>query len=175
MTDEMRQGQPGEPGEPGEPGSDGGGAGGTGGHGGRGGSATERRRSSAILIFVVVLALGLSAGTLILIAKVHDNADSIQALERSDARQLRKENRDQTEAILAANEAIAAARRAEYRICIRQMVTRAAMNIDLRHDEPPLRLLDCTPNLKGKPASPLSPAQARAFERTVQRNPGAQP
>lgn len=174
MTGETRQGQPGEPGKPGEPGVGGGGTGGTGGRGGRGGYAVERHRSSVILVFVIVLAIGLSVGTLILAADVNSNTNSIKELERSDARQLRQENKDQTAAILEANKALQAARHAEYRICVRQMINRAAINLDKDRDEPRLPLYDCAPNLIGKAARLLSPAQSRALERHVATTPVSQ-
>ncbi len=69
---------------------------------------------------------------------------------------------------------IQAAHRAEYRICQRQMVNRAAIDLPLGNDEPHLALYDCTPNLKGQPARRLSDSEAQAFEQHVRTTPASQ-
>ena len=71
-------------------------------------------------------------------------------------------------------DAIDAARRAEYRICVRQQINRAAIDLPHQNDEPHLPLYDCTPNLKGKPARRLSPAEATALEDHVRYTPESQ-
>jgi hypothetical protein len=159
-------GEAGQPGQPGEPGYGGGGAGGTGGRDGRGGRVTYR----GIILFVTVVALTLSIGTLLLVHHVDINAGKIGALQRSDAAQgraidaaLRKANAQQDQAIVLI-------RQADYRLCLRQQVTRAAINLDRDLDEPTLPLYDCTPNLTGGKARPFTPSQTRAFIRRMQRS-----
>jgi hypothetical protein len=62
-------------------------------------------------------------------------------------------------------------RGATYRICVRQMRVRIAINQDQFRDEPKLPLYDCTPNLVGKPAKRLNAAQSRALTRKYRSLP----
>lgn len=141
-------GEPGKPGEPGEAGTPPGGAGGAGGAGGRGGSLHDGR-------FTVVVTFFLAVAVVLSIATVVISVNQANLNDRQD-------------------DAIQAAQRAEYRICVRQMINRAAINLDKGSDEPRLPLYDCTPNLSGHSARPLTPTQSRALERRVVTSPTSQ-
>lgn len=121
------------------------------------------RYTRYVLWFFVIVALGLSIGTLLLVNDIHRLEDQNDADARATARALRAENARQDQAIVRA-------RRAEYRLCLRGQVTRAALNIHAARDHHRLvlPLYDCTPNITGGPAARLSPAQTRAFEHYVQ-------
>lgn len=167
--DEM-QGLPGEPGEPGEPGIGGGGAGGHGGRGGRGGhggSYATKRSYRYLLAISTIVAIVLCFTTLVIAHNASVNSDKIKRLQQENRRderaaeaELRKSDKAQLVALLLV-------RQAEYRICVRQMVTRAAMVFDKHHDEPDLKLYDCRPNLVGKAATLLTPAERIALFRTI--------
>jgi hypothetical protein len=99
---------------------------------------------------VVVVAVALGVGLLVLIVRVQQNTDRLQ-------RQ------------------VVAARRAEYRICTRQMVNRAALDTDLTKDEGKLLpLYDCSPNLVGRPARRLTDGEASAYRMKVLATPESQ-
>jgi hypothetical protein len=166
-------GQPGEPGQPGAPGERGGGEGGHGGAGGRGGHAgvSHNGKLIGLLVFVLVVAVGLSIATFIQTSHIDANADAIAALERKDAMQQRQVGVALTLANERQDQQIVNARKAEYRICVRQMVNRAAIDLDKGGDEVGLPLYDCTPNLTGEPARLLTPAQRAAFEHYVRTTP----
>ena len=161
----------GHPGEPGEPGV--GGHGGHGGHGGAGGTVHYR----GLIVFVMIVTVVLSVGTLILLKRVNDNTVRIATVERLDVQALRAADvaRDAvatalTKANQQQNTAIRLIREAEYRICVRQQVVRVAINQDRYHDEPALPLYDCTPNLTGFPARRLTASQAEKFVVRVYRD-----
>lgn len=167
------EGYPGEPGEPGEPGGDGGGAGGRGGRGGRGGkgATTHANRTTAVVMFVLLVAIALSIATLIQTHHIESNADAIAALERKDAKEQRMIGTALTIANYRQDEQIVNARKAAYRICLRQQVVRAAMALDSLNDEPKLPLYHCEPNLSGGQAQQMSPKQEQAFLRYVRDTP----
>jgi hypothetical protein len=170
-----RSGKPGAPGLPGEPGESGGGRGGAGGRGGRGGDAPRSAvEHYGLLIFLVIVAVALSVGTLLLLIQVQNNADMIHDLEQSNAETFRLSQRAQDSALIEAKQALDAARQAEYRICVRQMINRAVLDTDRHGDERHLPLYDCTPNLAGNPARRLTPAEMRAFGRKVASTPANQ-
>lgn len=158
MTDDPRQGQPGQPGKPGEPGKPSGigGHGGAGGEGGRGGRARESHHLYIVMLVGLLFAVTLSTGTLILVTRVESNSDSISRLQAENAIQTQQANARQDRAIVAA-------RKAEYRICLRQQITRAALALDKNNDEPRLALYDCTPDLEGGEARLLTPKERRRF------------
>jgi hypothetical protein len=72
---------------------------------------------------------------------------------------------------IRAQDALEAARHAEYRLCTRQMVNRAILDSERGRDEKRLPLYDCHPNLYGARAARLTPAQARVFVDRVRRTP----
>jgi hypothetical protein len=162
------------PGEPGEPGVSGGGAGGRGGAGGHGGAAKPEPAWLFAMIFIVIVAIGMSVATIIVVRRVDHNTQQIATLERQHA----SEARALISALAKADEqqadAIKAARQAEYRICVRQQIIRAAIDLDTGHDEPRLPLYDCKPNLRGQPARRLTPPQSRTFEAYVRNTPSSQ-
>ena len=173
----MSVGQPGEPGQPGESGAGGGGTGGhggTGGAGGAGGSDPHARRLMVTIVFVVVVAVGLSVGTLLIAQDARNassaaeaNSDAIRALEQSDNRQTLQNERALHRVDLQHDESLKLIRQTDYRLCVRQQVVRAAINLDRGHDEPNLKLYDCTPDLTGGVATSATPAQAAALKRAV--------
>ena len=160
------EGQPGEPGQPGQQGQDGGGIGGKGGMGGRGGRVSYRR----LTLFVIVVATVLSIGTLLLVHHVDTNGDQIRKLEQQNGNRTKLVALALFKANEQQNAAIALIRQAEYRICLRQQVVRAAVNADQDHDEPTLPLYDCTPDLTGGQATRLNTKQTAAFAARVKRN-----
>lgn len=153
------KGWPGEPGEAGRPGEpDRGGDGGKGGHGGKGG---DTRHLFGIVTFVTILALGLSSGTLVLAANVNYNTHQIARIQRVNEQEERQANADLAHTNRMQDEALVAARRAEYRICVRQMTTRVVLL--LRGDWPRAHLYSCAPNLTGGWARPMTRRQRAAF------------
>jgi hypothetical protein len=99
----------------------------------------DRRLLLGVVAFVAILALALTATTyLVILPDLRGHDEQIE-------------------------QAIYAAHHAEYRICQRQMANRAALTLDRDHDEPRLPLLDCTPNLTGGAAVPMTAAQERAL------------
>jgi hypothetical protein len=157
---------PGE-GEPGQPGVRGGGTGGRGGAGGRGGTTVGRDWRDAALIFMVLIAIGLSIGTLLLISKVNANTNAnamqerqIDRLQQANIVTLRKADADHVASIKIIYGT-------DYRLCLRQQIVRAAVDLDRNHDEPILPLYDCKPDLHGGVATRLTPAQTAAFEQYV--------
>ena len=164
-TTDDHEGQPGEPGEPGESGHDGGGAGGAGGMGGRGGRGAEEKRWLVLVIIGVIVTVALSVTTLVLLERVNSNSDHVAAIEHGDNERARA----LIVALEKANDRQDAtdeqARRAEYRICLRQQVTRAALINHTIADKSPivLPLYSCRPNLDGGQATILSPKQRAAF------------
>lgn len=178
MAADIRRGEPGEPGKPGEPGERGGGKGGYGGAGGRGGAGEAFGPYRRVIAFGTIVAVALSIGTLILIQHVDANNQSIKRLQEKNRQQDRavvvalfRANEQRDVAIAKINDrqdaALKAAREAEFRICQRQMTTRGALALDRFNDEPQLPLLDCTPNLYGKAARPLTPAKRAALLKLV--------
>jgi hypothetical protein len=161
-------GEPGQPGKPGEPGEHGGGTGGRGGSGGQGGSAVnEPNRLMWAVVFCAIIAIAVSIGTFIISNQVESNSDKIAKLER----QHNMEARALIVALDTANDrqdaAIVLIRQAEYRLCVRQQIVRAAINLDQGHDEPVLPLYDCKPDLEGGTATRLNAKQTKAFEQYV--------
>lgn len=178
MAQDISRGEPGEPGKPGEPGERGGGKGGHGGAGGRGGHAYDIGPYRRVVIFGTIVAIALSVGTLVLLFRVDANNQNIRKLQEKNRQQDRavvtalfKADEQRNAAVAKINEqqdvAIEAARRAEFRICQRQMTTRAALALDRFNDEPQLPLLDCRPNLQGKAAHPLTPSERAALLKQV--------
>ena len=111
---------------------------------------------SRLVMFVVIIALVLSVGTAIIALKVQDNADRIGQLEIQDVTTLRKA--DATTAHL-----IYLIYQTDYRLCLRGQVTRAAIDLDTRHDEPTLPLYNCTPDSHGGKAVLFTPSQRATF------------
>lgn len=80
-------------------------------------------------------------------------------------------------AIHQANQAIAEGRKADYRICRRQMVNRAILDNFRQADKDrddriqPLPLYDCSPNLIGHLPRRLPAGQAMVFRMTVASTP----
>ena len=123
----------------------------------------ENRKWGWVLAFTVLVAIGLSIVTIIALRRVQQNSASIRQLEASDNKQaialiaaLDKAN-DQQDA------AIVLIRQTNYRLCVRQQIVRAAINLDENGDEPRLPLYDCTPDLTGGEAKLLTPAQRKKF------------
>lgn len=103
----------------------------------------------AILIIV-------SAGTLVLLARVNHNTERLDRIVRQTTSHAQEDEQ--------------ALRAATYRICVRQMQVRAAiiLHVDRTPNNRLLRVLpifDCTPDLKGMPARELTPSDTRAFLR----------
>jgi hypothetical protein len=150
-------------GELGEAGSPGIGGGGEGGRGGRGGTASTRHWIW-VALFAAIVAVGLSVGTLLLANDVRNNNAEITRLQRQDRAIARHENARQDQVDTQAREA-------EYRICVRQQVTRAFLILDQvdegRDDVAKLPLYDCRPNLVGGPAKRLTPAERQRFLRSI--------
>lgn len=120
-------------------------------------------------LFLVILIAGLSIGFAIVINHVEDNTDQIAKLEHQHFNEQRALGVALAKANARQDSELRSQRQGEYRICVRQMVTRAAINLDTKHDEPRLRLYDCAPNLVGRPPVLLSLAQTRALKRRVAR------
>lgn len=107
--------------------------------------------------FFIFISLVLAIGTLILALKVSHNTDQIKINRAAHDKQV--------------DYAIASSRHAAYRICVRQMVGRVAVNLDKDHDERTLPLYDCTPNLFGGAAIRLTAKQSRVYTEQIRRAP----
>lgn len=70
--------------------------------------------------------------------------------------------------LIRQDNAISAARQAEYRICVRQMVDRAVVDVTKNNDERHLPIYDCTPNLTGHPARRLTQSETLRWDHYVQ-------
>lgn len=65
-----------------------------------------------------------------------------------------------------------ATHQAEYRICVRQMVNRAVIDLDkINNDEKHLPIYKCGPNKYGHKAIAMSTAEQNAFIEWVERTP----
>jgi hypothetical protein len=106
-----------------------------------------RRALLALLALILIVTLGLSITTYAIILPQHSQVDEL------------------------AEQAIVASRRAEYRICVRQMIVRAILDTEAGNDEARLPVYDCTPNLHGRPARRLAARQAALFEAHVHATP----
>jgi len=104
----------------------------------------------APIIAGLAILLVLVGGILVLLVRVQRN-------EEADIKQV--------------NAAIMAAQKAEYRICLRQMINRAVIDSDKANDERRLPLYDCTPNLHGKPARRFSTEEAANFIQRADSTP----
>ena len=113
-----------------------------------------------LLVFVLIVSLGLSVGTLVLTKHVEQNAQKIEGLNARQVVLLHGTD--------AANEhAISLIRAAEYRLCLRQQVVRLVIDSDKHHDGSYLKLYDCTPNLYGAAPTIATAAQVAALRRQV--------
>lgn len=131
---------------------------------------SSHKRMLWLVWFVVILAIGISTVTLILLNHVHANNDRIEALERHNARQRQVIEKALTLANQRQDEALVLVRKAAYRLCVREQRIRIAINLDRSRDEPSLVLYDCTPNLTGGAARPLTATQIRDCLRYVQNH-----
>jgi hypothetical protein len=129
------------------------------------------RRLVGLLIFFTVVAVGLSIGTSLLVRNVQSNDGKIARLQAHDAAQSRAVDAALTKANKEQDAALVNARRAEWRICVRQQVTRAAILLDERDEGHSvvfhLPLYDCAPNLTGGAARLLNASGRNAFLRHV--------
>lgn len=162
ITSSRRRGESGEPGRPGEPGILGGGHGGEGGRGGRGGYGGYNGMGKLLALMFLYGAISVAVLSFVAVTnsrKIERNQRAVNAEHR-----LLEAERERVRV-----EVLKASRAADTRICSRQNLVRAELQVRnpelkrlaiLRRRVP---ILNCDPNLRGEPAVPLSNMEQKLY------------